>query len=235
MPIREQDLPRHHRPDAFKSDPASEYYVPNDWANRVPSAAQDDEDPRRPHYGSRYQFDVEAIVFQSQLNPNPRRDPLEAALELAQQMAWPRFDRDHTCRPCGDFDRGMRSPRALARPLGTNDVDSCDGCLISHLDSRETMGDKRDRLYGEWASCRAILEEANLERPQTPVEKKRHEVRRKAATRACATARQACLMVGFDPAKTTRRRRVSLAGEPPRAALQSPIETRDFPGGGSRR
>ena len=175
-----------------------------------------------------YHFDIEAVVFQSHLNPAPRRDPLEAAEILADMMAKPGFDRDRFCKKCDAWDKGMRA-KSSERPPGAISRDSCDGCVLSHLDRAETLFDIRERLFNEWVGERARLDQINEQAKyaQLPAEKKQVQKLRRAAVKAVAAAKDACLMAGFDPAKR-RRRRVAMSGEAPTAGLDRPVVTRDF-------
>lgn len=175
-----------------------------------------------------YYFDIESVVFQSHLNPAPRRDPLEAAEILADMMASPRFDRDRHCRKCHAWDKGMGG-KSFERPPGVVSRSSCDGCVLSHLEKAETMEDITERLFNEWVEERARLDEINEQAKyaQMPAEKKQVQRLRRTATKAVAAAKDACLMAGFDPAKR-RRRRVAMSGESPQASLDHPIVTRDF-------
>jgi len=208
-------LPRHR-------DPSSEYYIPHDPDNRSTS------DPNAPvSEGPPYRFDAGAVVYQSELNPAPRRDPLEAVEIVVDITGRDGFDREHWhCARCHRWDKRARledkARRARTGPTEStvfaSDPDTCNGCLLSCLDgSGPNLREVRDRLFGEWAGIRSKLDNIALEThrmAQEPSEKKRATEIRKRIERALEAAQRACEMAGFNPAKR-RRQEARGMGEAP--------------------
>lgn len=210
---------KHNRAEREKTDPRSEFYLPNDRHNRRTA------DPNAPvSEGPPYVFDAGAIVYQSELNPAPRRDPLVAAETVTDITAVPNFDRERWhCSRC--YRSGARLEDKSRRAyIGqgeavtyASDPDSCNGCLLSCLDgSGPNLREVRDKLFGEWAGIMAKLERhaETVKAAQLPSDKKAATSERKRLVRAEEQARQACSLAGFDPAKR-RRQEARLMGQGP--------------------
>lgn len=167
----------------------------------------------------KYTFDVAALVYQSELNPAPRRDPMEAVRILADMQRKPGFSRERWhCARCEEWDRGSLSEESKTRPPGAYDPDRCNGCLLSHLDLQgEDIGEVRDRLFNEWAGLMTRLEQnaESVKRAQLPSDKRRVNEERKRIVKNLATAVGACELAGFDPARR-RRQHARMVGESPK-------------------
>lgn len=237
---------KHKLAERGRTDPKSEYYVPNDPDNR-PSAPDCGTTEGPP-----YTVDYESLAYADSVRVSVlgigHKDPLQSVELLVAYLArvhvrddgeeipWSR-ERKHCNPSCRLWDvRGGWGLDAKGRPPGVHDPDSCDGCLLSKLDAfGEDPKQTEDRLYNEWAELK-VLEERNVEQgrhAQEPAEKKRVTQERKRITARLATARGACELAGFDPAKR-RRRLTSGIGEQPELAQHHDRE-REFNGWQRRR
>lgn len=219
------EIKPHRRPEAERSDPKSEFFLPNHYSNR---RGRDDGSPVEE--GPPYRFDAEAIVYQSELNPAFRRDPLEAAEILADLTAVENFDRERWhCARCYRWTAkaSLEDKSRVAHLRGgdpvtyATDPDACNGCLLSHLDgSGASLRATRNKLFADWVALRMRLDRAEASGDSKGAEKERKRLRG-----ALEAAREACLRSGYDPARR-RRREAQGIGEAPELGVHHDRERR---------
>lgn len=222
-------LPRHQRAEAEKSNPRSEFFIPNDAANRrgeSPYVGCSD--------GAPYAIDHAALCYADSVRTLSigHKDPLQSVELLVQYQAREGFSRERShCNSCRTWDtRGGWGLDAKRRPPGVHDPDSCDGCVLSFLDAAgQDPREIQDRLYNEWAELRVLLDR-NVEQNKltlTAAEKKHVTEERRRLSKRLATAKGACGLAGFDPAKR-RRSLARQTGEVPTLAAHHD-RSRNFP------
>ncbi len=158
-----------------------------------------------------YSFDVEAIVYPSQFNPAPRRNPVEAVEIAADFQARPGFDRDRYCLMCEQWDKPLsRNGSNSRRPPGTMEREACNGCVLSFLDEdTERTRAVRDRLFTDYAEARSNLQEHEMQKlqAQSATDKNAWRLRHATLKRDLERAAGACNLAGFDPSRWKRRRK----------------------------
>lgn len=216
---------KHRRAQRERTDPKSDFFVPNSWENRR------GEDPHALRStGPPYEIDAESIAYADSVRVLSvgQKDPIQTTEIIVDYLSRPKFDRErHHCSTCQLWtDRGGWGLDAKERPPGTHDPDGCDGCVLSKLDSYgEDARARRDRLFGQWTDLRARYDtnEEAARLAQTRSEKKAVATRRKRLRESLEATERACILAGFNPA-ARQRREIGQSGETP--AL-SPHHDRD--------